>query len=84
MKNLAHLSAAKIISEYTDNRSLEDLLDELKMYGDITINYSDGSWYIDFLPKINSKDYKFGSHNKNLLVLVKNCLAMVYFGQSIK
>lgn len=82
MRRLSHYDADNLIKEHVDNRTLEDLLDELKMYGEITLQCNDGIWRCEYLPKVKTREYKFDNCGKDLLQLVKSCLSMVYISQA--
>jgi len=82
MQVLTKTSTRNIVAEYVEHRTLEDLLEELKMYGEVTISFRDNNWNIEFLPRVKDKEYKVYNYNRNLMRLVKNCLAIVYFSQA--
>lgn len=82
MRRLTAGDADNLVAEYVENRSLEDLLDELKMYGEVTLSSSEGNWHCDYQPKVKKREYKFENSGRDLLQLVKNCLSMVYFSQA--
>ena len=65
-----------------EGRSLEDLLDELKVYGEVTITTRDNNWHIEYEPKVKSREYRFQNYGRDLYPLVKNCLTMVYLNQA--
>lgn len=65
-----------------EGRSLEDLLDEIKVYGDITISSREHNWHIEYEPKVKNKEYRFQNYGRELYPLVKNCLTMVYLNQA--
>lgn len=83
MRRLSRYDAENLVAEYVKNRTLEDLLEELKMYGKVTITHQDYSWNIEFLPKVKNKEYKLDNYGKDLLQLVKDCLSIVYFSQAL-
>lgn len=66
----------------TEGKSLEDMLDELKIYGEVTISSREYNWYIIYEPKVKSRIYRFENYGKELYPLVKNCLIMVYLNQA--
>ncbi len=82
MSRLTAEHAKNLVAEYVENRTLEDLLEELKMYGTVTISNSEGTWHCDYQPKVKKREYKFDNYGKDLLQLVKNCLSLVYFSQA--
>lgn len=65
-----------------EGRSLEDLLDELKVYGEVTITTRDHNWHIEYEPKVKSREYRFQNYGRDLYPLVKNLLIAVYLNQA--
>jgi hypothetical protein len=83
MGRLSHYDAGNLIKEHVENRTLEDILEELKMYGEITLHCSGGVWNCEYIPRVKTREYKFDNCGKDLLQLVKNCLSMVYISQAM-
>ena len=81
MPSLTKEDADNLVEEYVENRTLEDLLEELKMYGKVVIYYSHRSWHCEFHPKIRKKEYKYENSGKDLTQLVKYCMSFVYISQ---
>ncbi len=82
MRRISQSDANNLVQEFVENRSLEDLLDELKVYGDVELKYLDHNWYCECLPRVKSREYKFETCGKDLLQLVKSCLSLVYLSQA--
>lgn len=82
MGRFTRYDANNLIHEYVENRTLDDLLDELKMYGEITLHCSGGEWHCTYLPRVKTREYQFDNCGRDLLQLVKNCLSMVYISQA--
>lgn len=82
MRRISASDANNLIQEFVENRTLEDLLEELKMYGQVTITHTDNNWQCEYLPKVKTREYKFDNYGKDLLQLVKTCLSMVYISQA--
>jgi len=82
MRRISPSDANNLIQEFVENRTLEDLLEELKMYGQVTITHTDNNWHCEYMPKVKRKEYKFDNYGKDLLQLVKTCLSMVYISQA--
>lgn len=82
MRRLTAEHAKNLVAEYVENRTLDDLLEELKMYGTVTISNSGKDWHCQYQPKVKRREYQFDNSGSDLLQLVKNCLSLVYFSQA--
>lgn len=59
------------------NKTLEESLDELKIFGDISLLFKDNIWYCKYTTKVNNKEYMFEGTGVYLFDIIKSFLTTV-------
>lgn len=59
------------------HKTLDELLEELKVFGKIEIQFTDFKWHFKYTTKLNNKDYMFESAGPYLFDIVKSCVTTI-------
>ena len=65
-------------------RNLDDLLNELKVYGPVHLYNKEYKWHCEYNVTVKGKEYMFETSNEDLISLVRSCLTAVYVCQARK
>jgi len=59
------------------DKTLDELLEELKVFGTIHIEFTNFKWHFKYTTKLNDKDYMFENSGPYLFDIVKSCVIAI-------